>query len=143
MDFNQVIITGYVAGEYNVKEITKNDKKQNVLNGVILVNGANDKTTPIKIAAWNKEAKVLNEKTVKGSHVMIVGQWNVNQYEKDGRTIYDNYLLVKEIKFMESKEEYEKKKGKLETQKDPFGNIAAGKDTINEMSDFDEDDMPF
>ncbi|PTI72170.1 hypothetical protein BU064_14405 [Staphylococcus succinus] len=143
MDFNQVIITGYVAGEYNVKEITKNDKKQNVLNGVILVNGANDKTTPIKIAAWNKEAKVLNEKTVKGSHVMIVGQWNVNQYEKDGRTIYDNYLLVKEIKFMESKEEYEKKKDKLETQKDPFGNIAAGKDTINEMSDFDEDDMPF
>lgn len=143
MDFNQVIITGYVAGEYNVKEITKNDKKQNVLNGVILVNGANDKTTPIKIAAWNKEAKVLNEKTVKGSHVMIVGQWNVNQYEKDGRTIYDNYLLVKEIKFMESKEEYEKKKSKLETQKDPFGNIAAGKDTINEMSDFDEDDMPF
>lgn len=142
MDFNQVIVTGYIAGEYNIKEITKNDKKQNVLNGVILVNGANDKTTPIKIAAWNKEATVLNEKTVKGSHVMIVGQWNVNQYEKDGRTIYDNYLLVKEIKFMESKEEFEKKKLKLETQKDPFGNIASGKETVYDNT-FDIDNPPF
>lgn len=143
MDFNQVIITGYVAGEYKVKEIINNDKTQNVLNGVILVNGSNNKTTPIKITAWNKEANILNEKTVKGSHVMIIGEWNVNQYEKDGKTIYDNYLLVKEIKFMESKEDFEKKKGKLETKNDPFGNVAAGKDTVNEMTNFDEDNMPF
>lgn len=143
MDFNQVIITGYVAGEYKVKEITNNDKTQNVLNGVILVNGSNNKTTPIKITAWNKEANILNEKTVKGSHVMIIGEWNVNQYEKDEKTIYDNYLLVKEIKFMESKEDFEKKKGKLEMKNDPFGNVAAGKDTVNEMINFDEDDMPF
>lgn len=143
MDFNKVIISGYVAGEYKVKDFKRGDKEQKVLNGVILVNGAKDKTTPIKITAWNKEAKILLDRTVKGSHIMIDGEWNVNQYEKEGQVIYDNYLDVKSIQFMESKEEFEKKKTKLDHQKDPFGNIAADKETIH-ASDFgQDDDLPF
>ena len=149
MDFNKVIVSGYVAGEFKVKEFKRNDKEQKVLNGVILVNGANDKTTPIKITAWNKETNVLLDRTVKGSHIMVDGEWNVNQYEKEGHTIYDNYLNVKSIQFMESKDEFERKKSKIEQEKDPYGNIAAGKETIHdndfgsEISIPDEDDMPF
>lgn len=130
MDFNKVIITGYVAGEYRVKDFQKNEQQKKVLNGVILVNGSNDKTTPIKITAWDHVAKVLENGTVKGSKIMLEGEWAVNTYEKNGQTIYDNYMLVTSVNFIESKDELERKRTKLEEKKDPFGNIAAGKDTI-------------
>lgn len=45
MDFNKVIITGYVAKDHEVREVKKNDKTQKVLNNVILVNGYNDNTS--------------------------------------------------------------------------------------------------
>lgn len=130
MDFNKVIITGYVANEYKVKNFEKNEQQKKVLNGIILVNGSNDKTTPIKITAWDKVANVLENNTVKGSKVMLEGEWAVNTYEKDGKTIYDNYMLVTSFTFIESKEELERKRDKIEYQNDPFGNIAAGKETI-------------
>lgn len=145
MDFNKVIVTGYVAGEHKVKEVEGKQQSQEVLNNVILVNGSNDQTTPIKITAWNKKAKILKNNTVKGSHIMLEGEWRVNQYEKDGHKIYDNYMLVNTVQFMESKDDLERKRQKLETQNDPFGNVAAGKDTIHQMTDFDieDEDMPF
>ncbi|MFW2451785.1 single-stranded DNA-binding protein [Staphylococcus cohnii] len=143
MDFNKVIITGYVASEHKIKEVEGKKQDQEVLNNIVLVNGSNNQTTPIKIAAWNQKAKILKENTVKGSHIMLEGEWKVNQYEKDGRKNFDNYLNVETIQFMESKDELERKKQKLDTQRDPFGNIASGKDTIHQMSEFDIDDLPF
>ncbi|MBM6202795.1 single-stranded DNA-binding protein [Staphylococcus epidermidis] len=146
MDFNKVVITGYVAKEHEVREVKKNDKTQKVLNNVILVNGYNDKTTPIKIAAWNKYANALNNGTIKGSRVLIEGSWEVNVREVDGNTIYNNYLLVQNVTFLETKDTFEAKKNKVEQKKDPFGNIAAGKETIHDMPDNFEpsdDDLPF
>ncbi|MGC9650942.1 single-stranded DNA-binding protein [Staphylococcus warneri] len=146
MDFNKVVITGYVAKEHEVREVKKNDKTQKVLNNVILVNGYNDKTTPIKIAAWNKYANALNNGTIKGSRVLIEGSWEVNVREVDGNTIYNNYLLVQNVTFLETKDTFEAKKNKVEQKKDPFGNIAAGKDTIHDMPDkfeSSDDDLPF
>src|SRR5699024_6222333 len=135
MDFNKVIITGYVASEHKIKEVEGKKQAQEELNNIVLVNGSNNQTTTIKIAAWNQKAKIHKENTVKGSHIMLEGEWKVNQYEKDGRKIFDNYLNVETIQFMESKDELERKKQKLDTQKDPFGNIASGKDTIHQMSE--------
>src|SRR5699024_1827875 len=143
MDFNKVIITGYVASEHKVKEVEGKKQAQEVLNNIVLVNSSNNQATPIKIVAWNQKAKILKENTVKGSHIMLEGGWKVNQYEKDGRKIFDNFLQVETIQFMESKDELERKKQKLDTQKDPFGNIDSGKDTIHQMSDFDIDDLPY
>ncbi|WP_251522090.1 single-stranded DNA-binding protein [Staphylococcus sp. Marseille-Q6910] len=130
MDFNKVIITGYVANEYKVKNFEKNNQEKKVLNGIILVNGSNDKTTPIKITAWDKVAEVLENNTVKGSKVMLEGEWAVNTYEKDGKTIYDNYMLVTSFTFIESKDELDRKRAKIDHENDPFGNIAAGKESI-------------
>ncbi|MET1378018.1 single-stranded DNA-binding protein [Staphylococcus aureus] len=146
MDFNKVVITGYIAKEHEVREIVKNEKAQKVLNNIVLVNGYNDKTTSIKIAAWNKYANALYNGTVKGSRVLIEGTWEVNVREIDGKQIYNNYLLVQNVTFLETKDVFEAKKSKREEEKDPFGNIAAGKDTIYDMPDnFEpsEDDLPF
>ncbi|HDJ2913329.1 TPA: single-stranded DNA-binding protein [Staphylococcus aureus] len=146
MDFNKVVITGYIAKEHEVREIVKNEKAQKVLNNIVLVNGYNDKTTSIKIAAWNKYANALYNGTVKGSRVLIEGTWEVNVREIDGKQIYNNYLLVQNVTFLETKDVFEAKKSKREVEKDPFGNIAAGKDTIYDMPDnFEpsEDDLPF
>ncbi|HDG8789423.1 TPA: single-stranded DNA-binding protein [Staphylococcus aureus] len=145
MDLNKVTITGYLAKEHKVNEIERDGKTQKVLNNVVLINGYNEKTTPIKITAWNKYANTLENGTVKGSRILIEGAWEVNQREVDGQVIYNNYLLVQNIIFLENKETFEQKKSKLEDQKDPFGNIAAGKDTIHNMPEqFDiDDDMPF
>ncbi|MDQ7193607.1 hypothetical protein [Staphylococcus felis] len=51
MDFNKVIITGYFVKEHSIKEVIAKDKKQKVLNNVVLVNGYNEQTTPIQITA--------------------------------------------------------------------------------------------
>lgn len=138
MDFNKVIITGYVAGEYRVKNFEKNEQDKKVLNGIILVNGSNDKTTPIKITAWDYVAKILENGTVKGSKIMLEGEWAVDTYVKDGQTIYNNYMLVTSVNFIESKDELERKRSKLKEQNDPFGNIAAGKETVYD-NNFDID----
>lgn len=147
MDLNKVIITGYLANEHSFKEIEKGDKKQKVLNNVVLINGYNEKTTSIRITAWNKYANALNNGTVKGSRVLIEGSWEVNQREVNGQTYYNNYLLVQNVTFLENKQTFESKKSKLEYEKDPFGNIAAGKDTIYDMPENlgnnNEEDLPY
>lgn len=102
--------------------------------------------TPVKIAAWNKYANALNNGTIKGSRVLIEGSWEVNIREVDGNTIYNNYLLVQNVTFLETKDTFEAKKNKVEQKKDPFGNIAAGKEAIHDMPDNFEpsdDDLPF
>src|SRR5699024_11628929 len=120
MDFNKVIITGYVASEHKIKEVEGKKQAQEVLNNIVLVNGSNNQTTPIKIAAWNQKAKILKENTVKGSHIMLEGEWKVNQYEKNGRKNFNNNQNVKTIKFMKSKNKLERRKKKLNKQKNPF-----------------------
>lgn len=47
-------------------------------------------------------------------------------------------MLITSVNFIESKDELERKRTKLEEQNDPFGNIAAGKETIYDNS-FDID----
>ncbi|MCS4823605.1 hypothetical protein L2Q12_13505, partial [Staphylococcus aureus] len=83
--------------------------------------------------------------TVKGSRVLLEGSWEVNQREVNGTLVYNNFLLVQNVTFLETKETLDTKKTKIENQKDPFGNVAAGKDTIHDMPDqFEPDnDLPF
>ncbi|MDQ7185523.1 hypothetical protein RCF45_13015, partial [Staphylococcus aureus] len=69
---------------------------------------------PVKIAAWNKYANALNNGTIKGSRVLIEGSWEVNQRELDGQTVYNNYLLVQNVTFLETKDVFETKKKKLD-----------------------------
>ncbi len=79
--------------------------------------------------------------------MLIEGSWEVNQREVNGQTYYNNYLLVQNVTFLENKETFESKKSKLESEKDPFGNIAAGKDTIYDMPENlgnnSEEDLPY
>lgn len=134
MDLNQVTITGYVSGDYNIKnfEKAKGERGFKVLNGNLVVNEPNH-TTNVSITAWDNKAKVLEDNTLKGSRVLIEGAWRVRVNEKDGRKYYNNYLEVQKIILLDTKEETEKKRNKDGNQVTQFNN--------NE-SVF-EDDLPF
>lgn len=134
MDLNQVTITGYVSGDYNIKNFDKasGERGFKVLNGNLVVNEPNH-TTNVSITAWDNKAKVLEDNTLKGSRVLIEGAWRVRVNEKDGRKYYNNYLEVQKIILLDTKEETEKKRNKEGNQVTQFNN--------NE-SVF-EDDLPF
>jgi single-stranded DNA-binding protein len=123
MDLNQVTITGYVSGDYNIKnfEKAKGERGFKVLNGNLVVNEPNH-TTNISITAWDNKANVLEQNTTKGSRLLVEGAWRVRVNEKDGKKYYNNYLEVQKIILLETKEETDKKRSKDVPQATNFNN---------------------
>lgn len=134
MDLNQVTVTGYVSGDYNIKNFEKANGERGfkVLNGNLVVNEPNQKTN-ISFTAWDNRAKILEQNTLKGSRILIEGAWRVRVNEKEGRKYYNNYLEVQKIILLDTKEETNKKRNKDGNQEETF-------DYNNYAYD---DDLPF
>ncbi|MCD8845212.1 single-stranded DNA-binding protein [Staphylococcus gallinarum] len=111
MDLNQVTITGYISGDYNVKNFDKAEGQNGykVLNGNLVINEPNHKTN-INFTAWDNKAKILEDNTLKGTRVLLEGAWRVRVNEKDGKKYYNNYLDVQKIILLETKNETDKKR---------------------------------
>lgn len=116
---NTVSLIGNVASDFYVNEYQdKKGETQYVVNGSIIVNepqGANreDVTTRVNITAFRGRATTLKDLTVIGSQVGITGRLREDSYEKDGKTIYKTYVLVEDVKLLDTKEQTEAKRNKL------------------------------
>ncbi|PTU84010.1 hypothetical protein BUZ67_09510 [Staphylococcus pasteuri] len=119
---NTVNLIGNVAGDYYVNEYQdKNGKNQIVVNGSIIVNepqGADreDITTRVDITAFRGIAKTLKSLTVKGSQIGIIGRIRQSSFEKDGKQVYKTYVLVEELKLLDTKEQTDVKRQKLKEE---------------------------
>ncbi|WP_426704520.1 single-stranded DNA-binding protein [Staphylococcus shinii] len=116
---NTVSLIGNVASDFYVNEYQdKKGETQYVVNGSIIVNepqGANreDVTTRVNITAFRGRATTLKDLTVKGSQIGITGRLREDSYEKDGKTVYKTYVLVEDVKLLDTKEQTEAKRDKL------------------------------
>ena len=49
--------------------------------------------------AFGRQAEFIEKYLKKGSKVLITARLENNNYEKDGKTVYDNAIIVEEIEF--------------------------------------------
>ena len=56
-----------------------------------------------KCTSFGKQAEFVEKYFKKGSRILLEGELQNNNYEKDGQTVYDNQILVNSVEFCESK----------------------------------------
>ena len=56
-----------------------------------------------KCAAWGKQAELIRDSFKKGNRILITGEMQPNNWEKDGNTVYDVKVNVRNFNFVEPK----------------------------------------
>ncbi|HDH5640809.1 TPA: single-stranded DNA-binding protein [Staphylococcus aureus] len=140
---NNVSITCNLTGQININEyLDKKNEKQYVVNVVGIINEPKRKgesiTTPVNLTAFERNAKIIKDFTVKGSKIAVTGKLRKDKYEKDGEIRYKDYILVSFIELLDSKEETEKKRIKAK-EKIEDRNV----ENNNQFPYLDDEDMPF
>lgn len=77
-----------------------------------------------KCTSFGKQAEFVEKYFKKGSRILLEGELQNNNYEKDGQTVYDNQILVNNVEFCESKNN----SGNTTTTNTDFVNIPEGVD---------------
>ena len=57
-----------------------------------------------KCAAWGKQAELINGSFKKGNRILITGEMQPNNWEKDGKTVYDVKVNVRNFNFIDPKD---------------------------------------
>lgn len=123
--FNMCILTGHLTKDLEAKDVvTKKGNNKQVMNGTIAVNDGNSQYPDyINFTAWEKNAEVIQSYTTKGSLITLRGKWKKNKSEdKDGKTNYFDYLLVEDVKLLESKDKTDDRRASNEYIDNPFEN---------------------
>lgn len=140
---NSVNLIGNIATEqYRINEYKdKNGNTQYVVNGSIAVNepqgnGKNDIVTFIDFTAFGGNANVFKNLTVKGSQVAIEGKWRKDKYESKGQKRVKDYVLVRNVKLLDTKEQTQEKRKLLNDN-------TSNQFNDNDIPPIQDDDMPF
>ena len=132
---NKVILKGRLTADPQTKRVGENDVL--VADFTIAVNRRfkRDVADFINCQAWGSTAEFIKTYFSKGKEILVVGELNIDQYEKDGENRYFTRVKVDEVEFCGGKND------NAETTK-PSDDI----DDIVEH-DFEEmeeiDDLPF
>lgn len=96
------IATGNLVKD-NELRMTTNGKS--VLKNTLAIRRDKDNTDFMEFTCFGTTAELLNKYTTKGSKIGIQGEFKNNNYEKDGKKIYRNELLVRSIELLGTKEQ--------------------------------------
>lgn len=96
---NQVIIGGRLARDV---ELRYTSGGKGYCFGVIVADRWNSfkkekETAFINFKAWGKLAEVIAQNIKKGSKMMAVGHIDTGKYEKDGKTVYTQDVILDEL----------------------------------------------
>ena len=110
---NKVILTGNLTKDMEV-EITSNDKIHGMISLANNVGyGDNQKTNFINCDLYGQRVDTLSKYLLKGAKVLITGQLNVNNVQKEDvwKTYVNVYVEdIELLKFVEEKEEQKQSK---------------------------------
>ena len=56
-----------------------------------------------KCAAWGKQAELIRDSFKKGNRILITGEMQPKNWEKDGKTVYDVQVNVRNFNFVDPK----------------------------------------
>ena len=131
------IATGNLVKDNELRVTTSG---KSVVKNTLAIRRDKDNTDFMEFTCFGTTAELLNKYTTKGSKIIIQGEFKNNNYEKDGKKIYRNELLVKTIELLGTKERKpntetgETTSTEEPTQTDPFQEFSG------EISDLD---LPF
>ena len=126
---NSVAISGRVLKGGTVKEVDTAKGKTKLAKFTVAVPGT--KGALVSCTAWGKSAEFFEKWFAEGSTVEVKGAWQTNKYEKDGRTIWDNFVLVEEFGFPPKPKDA------------PKQNTEAGSESFMQMPDDFSSELPF
>lgn len=131
------IATGNLVKDNELRVTTSG---KSVVKNTLAIRRDKDNTDFMEFTCFGTTAELLNKYTAKGSKIGIQGEFKNNNYEKDGKKIYRNELLVRSIELLGTKgqklnaETVEPTPVEEPTQGDPFQEFSG------EISDLD---LPF
>lgn len=117
------IATGNLVKDNELRVATSG---KSVVKNTLAIRRDKDNTDFMEFTCFGTTADLLNKYTTKGSKIGIQGEFKNNNYEKDGKKIYRNELLVRSIELLGTKERKSNTEtGELTsaeelTQEDPF-----------------------
>ena len=94
------------------------------------------------LTSFGKTAEFVEKYLRKGTKIVIDGELRNNNYEKDGKTVYSDQIVVNSVEFAESKSA--QGGGNVDYSNAP-GNAPTGDagDGFNAIDDATEDNLPF
>ena len=117
------IATGNLVKDNELRVTTSG---KSVVKNTLAIRRDKDNTDFMEFTCFGTTADLLNKYTTKGSKIGIQGEFKNNNYEKDGKKIYRNELLVRSIELLSTKERksntetVEPTSAEESTQEDPF-----------------------
>lgn len=132
---NKAIITGRIASNLELRATStgKSICEFRIATSRPVVRDGEKVTDFLNCRVWNKQAENLVRYQTKGNLVAVIGRMQVDTYQdKDGKNKYNNYILVEELEYLETKkkEEYKDLKTKTVVQD-------------QEQFKYTEDELPF
>ena len=100
-NYNQIVILGHLTRDPETKTVGEHTV---VSTGIAVNNGYGEKSRPcfVDLSAWNKTGAAL-AKLKKGEAVMITGQLEMDQWEKDGKKNTKHKITVNQVTFLGKK----------------------------------------
>lgn len=117
------IATGNLVRDNELRVTTSG---KSVVKNTLAIRRDKDNTDFMEFTCFGTTADLLNKYTTKGSKIGIQGEFKNNNYEKDGKKVYRNELLVKSVELLGTKksdikiEEPTSEVIQESTQGDPF-----------------------
>jgi len=118
---NKIILTGNLGADPTTREV--NGKK--VANFNLAVSngfGDNKKTTWFNCSAWQKTADIVMQFLAKGSKVLVIGEFNPRDYEKDGQKRTSLDVAIREVEIIIGKPNHNNSREAVNDFSDNFGN---------------------
>lgn len=131
---NKVIISGYVVRDAELNYIGEGVPKMSFCLGVnrsYQKDKDNKKSDFINFELFGKRAENLCQYVTKGKQILVEGELNIDNYEKDGEKRSFTKVKVDRLEFLggNSNTNTENKQG--------------NEYKVEEFNDFDEDEIPF
>lgn len=127
---NQVTLIGRITKDLQIEAVSS----YKVLKFTIAVNNGKDRDADfINCQAWNKTAELIAQYFSKGSRIGVMGRMSTSKYDnKEGKTVYQTYVTVNSIEFIDEKK---KEQPKEEVEEDDFN--------TGPILEISPDDLPF
>lgn len=113
---NSILLSGYMGKDPEIR-VTRDGKS--IANFSLGVNRrfAKERTTDwFNCTAFSKTADFIGRYLRKGSKIIVEGEIQNDNYEKDGRMVYGYKVIVNQVEFADSKQSKEETKEEADPQ---------------------------
>lgn len=114
MFMNQITLTGRLTDEPKITYTAGKDPVAHAVFNFAVPDmtmkrdeQGNYPTDFFRCCLWGKLAETVEKHCSKGTRLLIVGRLKNNNYEKDGKKVYGNEILIESLEFLETKKQSE------------------------------------